>query len=1121
MEIQTPEEQLFTFTDRQKRIYQKLQLVGEGTPVYFYDACRLQNLSRPFETTTHLVGHLIREVESSIRAVLGVVTDSTSDSVAQPVSGDRDAQIAKLLDDFPELQVKSGESHKTQIRQILKGLEIGEDEAVARLWLKHAPSLAHGRAHRDNLNSPRPVDADFRGYVDEMETVFDLLLPTFEARYSAVHAALDPKLVKADPTREDAKWLKTNVPNNRPGIGYFFNNLKNPKWLWPLHSEGLFRHPPEPQFDPETGRTTFPTWAASRCLARLVVTDDPDVKAKVAEILVELETINFLVHLDIFEAACSLPLDLLIPVADKERIWFEKTSFIDMLLPDKVADLVNHLSGVGDAELALAFNRAALMLIEDTNQEVHEAERIFTEPKTRLDRWHYEQFISKTWESIANADWEGSLRQYCELLREYLDSRYPNNKDTGDSYSGSWLTGIEHDENDQAFLLLSTIRRIAERAISGNASTLPTILEILESSKWDVFQRIVFHVLRFADSQAVAEDIQSRVMVAKTFRDPNLFHEYSLLLASVFDRLTEEQRSTILNWIDSFVPTIDDVKERARRWNGEEISDEDAEWHIRRGKLRWLELLKDKLPDDWSRKYKEWTEHLGEISFDNHSARFQTMWAGEPAISEILVTLSSPKIVLRYLQDEPQEGGASPQELARELSQLVSERPEPFISVWEMLKELDLRYVQAFFSGIHARTQLVDDPFWSPLLAAMKWALERPDANEPEASGLSSIIGDIMSSSLPHDEVRIPFPLRFQVWSIIEILLENPNPTVEHEAQYGGKNMDPLTFSLNTVRGEAFHTLFKYINWCRRTLDVQDRTFQSTAEVLPALERHLQPAVDPSFAVRAVYGERLPSLIAFDPDWVTAHLKEFFPTSKELAGIYKATWDTFIIWTRPYHNVFDSLREQYAFAVENLGGESLYRSESAASHLSEHLIAFYARKRIEYGEGLLKRFYQLATGVQAAHVLWFIARILRESADVPAEVLERFKKLIEDRVANGTREERVEFGWLFTCEKFEAEWRLGLLRDAVSSTEEIDSDHAVLEGLAELSEQFPKLTIETTIHLVDGTGDEWKLQYWSPQLRSIIISALKGEEFELARLIVNKLVAKNLPDFRNLLSKGC
>jgi len=1110
-----PQEQFFKFTDaRQRRIYERLQLVGEGTPAYFKDACRLLDQRPLFETTTHLVGHLIREIESSLRSVLFVFTDSTETIATSPESQNRETLLESVLQEFPELEIKSREGHRTRIREILKGLEIPEDHAIAMLWLKHAPSLAHGRAHRDNLNSPRPADADFRQYIDEMESVFDFLLSKFESKYTAIHAALDAKLQIEDPTNEDAKWLKKNIPNNRAALGYFFANLHNPKWLWPLRKEGLFSRPPEPQFDPETKLTSFPRWPASMCLVRFAAYEAADVKAKVAEILRGLESSNFVVHLDILEAACRLPGDMAAPIADKELAWLESNPFIDTLVPDKFADLVTHLAKSGDVDRALAVNRVALGIVTVDDDEQDETERLFVGPKFRLDRWHYGQFVAKTWASLANADWEAALTNYCELMHQHLEWRYPSGKESGDSHSSSWLSGVGNDTDEISHRLIATIRDISELAISNDISALSRVLEILESYKWDVFQRIVFHLLRSCRDYAINE-IKARLLVPDTFRDRNLFHEYSLLLSEVFDELSENERRTILEWVDTFVPPIETVQERAKEWNGVEISKEEAEWHIRRGKLRWLEVLKDKLPEEWRLKYEEWTEHFGGAISDTFG--MQVMWAGEPPIMENLAKLTYPERILEYLRGDLNDGD-SPYELARELSDLVSKDPESYIAISEAFHDLAPHWVRAFFSGIHASAHPIPVESWPPLLTLMQWVLDRHGKDEAkECAEIREVIGDIISSSLLRGEVKIPFELRVQVWAVIEALTNDPNPTVAYEEKYGGENMDPLTLSLNTVRGEAFHTLFKYVDWCRQTLNIQDRTLESTTEVLPVLERHLRPDMEPSLAVRAVYGERLPALIAYDPAWVENHMSAIFPVGNEHAALYKAAWETFIIWTRPYDNVFEMLKAQYDRVVGHLGDKSFYRSESAAAHLSEHLIVFYARGIIELDEGgVLQRFYENASGKQAAHVFWFIARIVREN-DVPAEVLQRFTELIEQRVKNGTADEQTAFGWLFSCGKFNIEWGLNLLREAVSSTKRSDPDHSVIERLSECAEQFPHLAIDVAIQLVDGADTEWKLQYWSAHLRTIIAAAVTSGDLEPADLLVNKLAAKNLPDFRNML----
>jgi hypothetical protein len=53
---------------RQRRVAERLgRLVSPAAQAFFIDACRLMGASNDLQTTSHLVGHLVREVESSMR----------------------------------------------------------------------------------------------------------------------------------------------------------------------------------------------------------------------------------------------------------------------------------------------------------------------------------------------------------------------------------------------------------------------------------------------------------------------------------------------------------------------------------------------------------------------------------------------------------------------------------------------------------------------------------------------------------------------------------------------------------------------------------------------------------------------------------------------------------------------------------------------------------------------------------------------------------------------------------------------------------------------------------------------------------------------------------------------
>ncbi|MBZ5697620.1 MAG: hypothetical protein LAN18_03640 [Acidobacteriia bacterium] len=132
---------------RQERIFRRLKLVGDGPAEFYRDACRLMSQESDFASTTHLVAHLLREIESGLRQILETVAD----------------QSLRL-----KKGAKNEEKHTDKIRAVLKGLEIAEIDPVAEVWLRlpgrdNNYGLA-ARAHRDDLSAPRTLDGEFKEF---------------------------------------------------------------------------------------------------------------------------------------------------------------------------------------------------------------------------------------------------------------------------------------------------------------------------------------------------------------------------------------------------------------------------------------------------------------------------------------------------------------------------------------------------------------------------------------------------------------------------------------------------------------------------------------------------------------------------------------------------------------------------------------------------------------------------------------------------------------------------------------------------------------------------------------------------------------------------------------------
>jgi hypothetical protein len=305
MDFPTTHSEPFRFIDlRQQRIHDRLLLIGPGSAAFYRDACCLMTVNPSFETTTHLVGHVLREIESALRDVLEVVADHTK----------------------PTQKKGKSDGHKAEIQAILKGLGIGETDTVAQAWLrmpgKENSYGLHARAHRDDLTAPRPIDGAFRTFWDDMESILDAVLAKFETRFLKPFKLLDELLEKSSPSATDVKKLRQQIPQHPVTLGYFFDKLSHPAWLRALWEAHFFSHPREPLHDHDQGLVSFPPWPASRYLARMASVTE--AQETVLTIALQIEaTENIRVYEDLADVALALPANLGAQFVPQAKRWIE------------------------------------------------------------------------------------------------------------------------------------------------------------------------------------------------------------------------------------------------------------------------------------------------------------------------------------------------------------------------------------------------------------------------------------------------------------------------------------------------------------------------------------------------------------------------------------------------------------------------------------------------------------------------------------------------------------------------------------------------------------------------------------------------------------------------------
>ena len=345
----------FQLTDpRQIRIHERLgRLVGAGPAAFFFDACRLMEQTPSYQSTTHLVAHLLREIESALRDVLEPVSAQSQQAGSSGKSG-----------------------HKDEIRRVLSALGISEDAPIAEKWLELAERSSEGalhrRAHRDSLARPRPVDEAFRQFWNDMQGVLEAVSARLELRFSEYRVLMDDLAAKDTPTAHDIDVFCKSVPNSVIAWSYFFHKISSPAWVEPLKKNAVFKQIPD-LIRHENGISS-PVWPAAEYLKKMAAL----VPDEVGKVLLEApQTDNQRAVGDLAELACALPVTIAVEWTNGVIEWIKRQNFLSFGLPRTLGGLISNLAQRGQASAAIALAAALL------------------DPAAHFDAWEYEQILSK------------------------------------------------------------------------------------------------------------------------------------------------------------------------------------------------------------------------------------------------------------------------------------------------------------------------------------------------------------------------------------------------------------------------------------------------------------------------------------------------------------------------------------------------------------------------------------------------------------------------------------------------------------------------------------------------------------------------------------------------------
>lgn len=947
---------------------------------------------------------------------------------------------------------------------------------------------------------------------------------------------------------------------------YFFNQLSKPDWINPLNELGYFKRPPSADSKPFY-------WAESKYLLRMLEhesgSESGEIADQVAAIAAELPpTANESVHEDFTQAAMKMPPHLADQWALKEIAWLRGQPKLYRSLAHYLGQLIEYLAanGFADTALSLAVELLAISvdpklfdkLAEEEANPPDDEELFFPytpEPQIKFEEYTYEEILSKRIPGLVKFHGMATFRALCDLLDDAIT--YSRRPDEDSDYSRFARPTIEDDENDVhidvKYALTGALRDSAMSIIESDLSMVHTVLDHLDSDKlkrWSYFQRLALYLVK--RSPNASADLISQYLVNRDLFDS--YHceiEYWDLAKARFGDLSNSDQTTIIDWmLGSEKEQQQSIGERYKEWHKEEASNEQMIDFMHEWFRDTFVPIKEFLPQNLQKRFVEAEAKMGPWqSPDSLPGQVSGGWVGptSPVSRDEISDLSVEELIDFLHFWEPSEGwmSSSRDGLARLLSVVVGAEPDkysPEIKTFIAEKApLHPVYIRGFIEGFFAAAK--DDRYldWEKVLLLCRWIMDQ-DREFPKSIPTTESIDDLEERDWGYTRRRvaalleqglrekenagIAFEMRDMVWSILKDLAGDPDPDSEREIDKESWG-DPADLAINSVRGEAMHSIMFYIMWTLRHTNnpKESKVSNITLEAFELFDYHLDLEAETSLAIRSVFGRWLPYLITWDSSWVKKHRSAILPTDPKLQDYWDAVWGTYLKYNRPYDNVYPVLEEQYKRAFSRIGQISS-TGLSVDERLVEHLVLYYARGIIDLETGgLISTLFNEGSEDMRAHAIYFLGHTIDGTAST--EVINRLSKLWDWRIAiieanesisENTRELE-NFGWWISSGQFSPEWSVNNLLGVQAHGVKAYADKETLSKLSEYAGDYPLEVVKVFSTLVEGEPEYWEMYSWLEPGKKLLQRAIDSENVEAinaAITLVNKLVSMGHLSYREV-----
>lgn len=496
---------------RQREILRRLRLVGGAPASYFRDACRLMAKEPELESQTHLVSHLLRELNSGLVAALRPMVP-TEDRPEDGASGAQAKMIGLICD----------------------ALRVPAEDNLRKSWRTFSGELARF-AHRRGLVAPRPVNREFEEHWELGEAVLHAVTQRIEANYAENLPRIE-QLASGEP---DIGAYRDTMLHSTVALDRFYA-LAGVEWLEPLRKDGAFDNPP-PLVVNEEGMYVYPRWPQGRFLARVAAA----APREVVEIGRGLETNNPEAHESLVAAALNMEVSDAMALVERIEEWLQ--SPVHWGLPSKARDLIVRFVDAGAVGEGLALMRPLVTSPGTDGGNGVDGEQVM---------WLTERVFPAA--GIAGLD----------LLADLMSEEARGEGGRSLEYSQIWRPDIRNERmRDDRDHLVSAVRDAAAALVEGGTDP-DDVVAALERPALEITRRIAIDLLSRHPTTDVAK---SYLLDREILEDGSYRREYTMLAEAGFADLPVESRAELLAWIGAARQHADHP-ERQRFWQLQMLS---------------------------------------------------------------------------------------------------------------------------------------------------------------------------------------------------------------------------------------------------------------------------------------------------------------------------------------------------------------------------------------------------------------------------------------------------------------------------------------------------------------------------------------------------------------------